>query len=63
MSLTQVVPVLLGSDESTTNFGFAVRLLGVEEFGLLLHPREPTQVVWKGLSIKDSAHTAPSALL
>lgn len=33
-----VVPVSLGSDESIRKFGFAVRLLCVEEIGLLLYP-------------------------
>lgn len=49
-----VVPLSLGSDESIRELGFAVRLLGVEEIGLLLHPRQPTQ----GSPSKDTAHTS-----
>lgn len=48
--LTLVVPMFPGSEESIRKFGFAVRLLCVEETGLLLDPTEHTQVVWKGLS-------------
>lgn len=49
-ALTLVVPVFLGSAESIRKFGFAVMVLYVEEIGLVLNPREPPQVVWKGLS-------------
>lgn len=55
---TLVVPVFLGSDEGIKEFGFAVRVLHVEEIGLVLDPREPHRWSGKGSPDTGTAHTS-----